>query len=204
MTMVVVLGVSACGGSSGTDADTKATSSATTTTAPSTPGTEETSAAGGTKGASPTVTVFARTGAPADEVLAGASEAIQKTPSDVMSSLAGEILLFRSMRGPVQYAKVTKSSVLTKRIKWFTDEELEGVTYLVVVPTWEERNNRLAYFLITARSLTDLGYANFTPDLDPADLSSVGEVHTLTQADLDSVSDWRPFMNRSIRTSDIR
>ncbi|WP_285595243.1 hypothetical protein [Kineosporia sp. NBRC 101731] len=202
--VIVVLGASACGGSSGTGVETKAPSLATATAAPSTTEASGTSAAVDSEGASPTVTVFARTGAPADEVLAGASAAIQKTPSDVMSSLAGEILLFRSMRGPVQYAKVTKSSVLTKRIKWFTDEELDGVTYLVVIPTWEEENNRMSYFLITARSLTDLGYANFTPDLEPADLSSVGEVHTLTQDDLDSVSDWRPFMNRSIRTSDIR
>ncbi|GLY27979.1 hypothetical protein Kisp02_13440 [Kineosporia sp. NBRC 101731] len=121
-----------------------------------------------------------------------------------MSSLAGEILLFTSMRGPVQYARVTKSSVLTERMKWFTDKELEGVTYLVVVPTWEERNNRMSYFLITARAATDLSNINSTSHLVPADLSSLGDVQTLTQADIDSVSDWRPFMDRLIMVSHIR
>ncbi|GLY28110.1 hypothetical protein Kisp02_14750 [Kineosporia sp. NBRC 101731] len=202
--VIVVLGGSACGGSSGAGTATGAPNSATATPVPSSSGASGTSAADEPQGASPTVTVFARIDEPADEVLAGASEAIQKTPSDVMSSLAGEILLFRSMRGPVKYAQVTKSSVLTGRIEWFTDKELDGATYLVVVPTWEERNDRMSYFLITSRAATDLGYANFISDLVPADLSSVGEVHSLTQADLESVSDWRPFMNRSIRPSRIR
>ncbi|WP_285595231.1 hypothetical protein [Kineosporia sp. NBRC 101731] len=154
--------------------------------------------------ASPTVTVYARTGAPADEILAGASEAVQKAPSDVLSSVAGEELLWSPIRGPVQYARVTKSSVLTKRMKWFTDEELDGVTYLVVVPYWEERHNRMSYLLATARSATDLRDGHDSDDLEPADLSSLGEVQTLMQADLDSVSDWRPFMNRVMNPSEIR
>ncbi|WP_285595241.1 hypothetical protein [Kineosporia sp. NBRC 101731] len=154
--------------------------------------------------ASPTVTVYARTGAPADEILAGASEAVQKAPSDVLSTVAGEVLLWAPIRGPVQYARVTKSSVLTKQMKLFTDDELDGVTYFVVVPYWSESNSRLIYLMATARAATDLREAHDFSWSKAADLSSLGTVQTLTQADLDSVSDWRPFMDRIMSHSEMR
>ncbi|WP_285595234.1 hypothetical protein [Kineosporia sp. NBRC 101731] len=200
---VVILAVSACGGVSeggaGNRTSTTATSSSSATRAAS-----ATSSPGGVEGASPTVTPYAHTDVPADQVLADASEAMQRAPRDVLSSLADEILVYRSVRGPVRYARVTKSSVLTKRMKWFTDEELDGVSYLVVAPYWQDWNDRISYLLVTARKATDLREANETSHQVPADLSSLGKVQTLTQDDIDSVSDWRPFMDRVVNPSELR
>ncbi|GLY28115.1 hypothetical protein Kisp02_14800 [Kineosporia sp. NBRC 101731] len=89
-------------------------------------------------------------------------------------------------------------------MKWFADDELDGATYLVVVPYWQDRNNRVDYFLMTARAATDFREARFTADQVPADLSSLGKFETLAQEDLDSVSDWRPFMDRVVNPSELR
>ncbi|GLY27973.1 hypothetical protein Kisp02_13380 [Kineosporia sp. NBRC 101731] len=184
---MLVLGIAACGGSSG--ALIEASPSVTATGVPS----ATVPAPGETEDAAPTVSVFAQTDAPADQVLASASEAVQKTPDEVMSAIARLVVSYQ-VQGPVQYARVSKSSVFTKRMKWFPDDELDGITYLVVVP---HRQERMHYLLVTARPATDLRQTYWTQDTLPADLTSLGKVQSLTQDDLESVSDWRPFMNRS-------
>ncbi|MDP9827492.1 hypothetical protein [Kineosporia succinea] len=196
----MALALSACGGTSGGDASNPIVSSSLPTGAAVPTGTPSASSPG--EAASPTVSVFARTSDSADQVLAGASEAIRNAPGDVLATIAFEIEAYH-IQGPVKYAPVTKSSVFTKRMKWFTDEELDGITYFVMLPFTDWQGKR-AYLLATSRAPTDFRKIFVTEDNGAADLSSLGEIQSLTVDDLDSVSDWRPFLSRPVWPSEMR